>query len=98
MKIKKSLLSPFMVWMKKRGHKLGGSYETINMRKDGKSALIHVDDSEYCNANEYAIQRYKAFLWAYLDGGESFIRKLRNLANIEIHHKRRDHMLCNICS
>lgn len=78
-----------MVWMEKTKHKLSGDDKATIMKKGDKKAIIYVDDNEYHEMNDYAISRYKAFLYIWLDKGKSFINGLESLGNVKAYHKRK---------
>ena len=99
MRIKSTLTPAFMIWMQERGHKIGGdeSSNTVVMKKDGKKAIIFLkSEEEYYSANTYAIQRYKAFLWAWLSKDRTMIEKLNSRANLQVRNNRKIARLSNI--
>ena len=89
MKIKDSLVFPFVMWMKIGGHGLSERHQHLVMKKGGKIATIHPSKDGCSEINGYCAERYNVFLAQWLNKGVSFIDELKLKGDLEIEKLRR---------
>lgn len=85
MKLKQSILFPFMSWMVNGGHSVSGSKGFVKLSRNGKVAKIEDAESDYLEINDYCAERYRIFLRQWLNHGYEFIdnAKLNGIAHIQ---------------
>lgn len=95
MKIKKSLLFCFMIWMQRGHHKLGEKKGKLIMKKGDNVAIVELKDEEYVEANEYCLKRYELFLQHWFDAGKKLLNSLYLEGKREVMHNRKCNYLDN---
>jgi len=84
MKIKSSLVLPFMRFAQKDGFYLTEHKDDIVMKKKDAFARFKMTGEEYTDGNDLAMRLYKRFLTSWLNGGKAEIDKLNREARIKI--------------
>lgn len=81
LKIKKSLLFCFLVWLMRGGYKMRDTKRDLFMCRGDKEVFIKLKDDEYLEMNELGRDRYSLFLSHWLDGGVKLLKNLNQEGN-----------------
>lgn len=88
MKIKESIVFPFVMWMMLGNHHLTEKKGNIVMRRNGKTAQIYFSKDDYFEINDYCAERYTMFLKQWLNNGVDFLNDLKMKGAIEVKRLR----------
>lgn len=88
MKIKESIVFPFVTWMMIGNHHLTEKKGNIVMRRNGKTAQIYFSKDDYFEINDYCAERYEMFLKQWLKYGVEFIKNLKREGALEVMRNR----------
>ena len=90
MKIKESIIFPFVVWMINGQHNVSEKKGNIVMKKNGKIAQIYCSKGDYLEINDYCQERYVLFLTQWLKYGVDFIESLKEEGVMQVARLRGD--------
>lgn len=82
LKVKKSLLFCFIVWLTRGDYKIHDTKRDIVLSRKDKEVLIKIKDDEYLEMNEVGQDRYKVFLKHWLNFGVELLNDLRIEGNM----------------